>query len=261
VWLRQRSGQLLAELVAALSPENQQRVQGIPLVFDDSPGEVNAFAACSNGRALMAITDEMLRISAYLAQAQATDERFGSQRFDALVQHIGKNQRQGSPLVRPPAGFFDSAQQQDAQKVNRQHQIFDEQVAFVLGHELAHHHLGHLPCTARPDPLGAGEIARVLSNQVPLFNQPNELAADFAGTNNVLSAGRRSTSGYAYTENGGLLTMRFFAGLRGNSVVQILFDFEASHPAPQIRTPVIQQAANSWRLTGGQGLPLLRLGQ
>jgi hypothetical protein len=49
--------------------------------------------------------------------------------------------------------------------------------------------------------------------------------------------------------------------LRGSSVVQILFDFEASHPAPQIRTPVIQQTANTWRLTGGQGLPLLRLGQ
>jgi hypothetical protein len=101
---------------------------------------------------------------------------------------------------------------------------------------------------------------RALSDAVPLFNQPNELAADVAGTTNVLNAGKRSTQGYAYTENGGLLTMRFFAGLDNVSVVQILFDFEASHPAPQIRAPVIQQAAATWRFTGGQGLPVFRLG-
>jgi hypothetical protein len=50
--------------------------------------------------------------------------------------------------------------------------------------------------------------------------------------------------------------MRFFAGMDQLSPIDILFGFESSHPAPQIRTPVIQQAANTWRLTGGRTLPL-----
>lgn len=259
-WLRQRAQQLLTELVAALPADSQQRVSGIPLIYDDKPGEVNAFAACSKGRALMAVTDEMLRIMGFLAQSQANDERFGTRKVDELIRYVGQNQQPERPLALPGVGFFDVQQQLDTQRVNRQHQLFDEQLAFVLGHELAHHHLGHLPCTARPDGLGTADIARALSDAVPLFNQPNELAADIAGTTNVLNAGKRSTQGYAYTENGGLLTMRFFGGLDNVSVVQILFDFEASHPAPQIRAPVIQQAAATWRFTGGQGLPVFRLG-
>ncbi|HEX2882155.1 MAG TPA: M48 family metalloprotease, partial [Polyangiaceae bacterium] len=163
-WLRQRAQQLLTELVAALPADSQRRVQGIPLIYDDKPGEVNAFAACSQGRALMAVTDEMLRIMDFLAQSQANDERFGTRKVDELIRYVGQYQQPDRPLALPGIGFFDVQQQLDAQKVNRQHQLFDEQLAFVLGHELAHHHLGHLPCTARPDALGTADIARALSD-------------------------------------------------------------------------------------------------
>jgi hypothetical protein len=258
-WLRRRAGELIADLISALPADSQQRVAGLPLVFDNTPGEVNAFAACDKGRALMAVTDELLRISAYLAQAEATDERFASHKVDQVIQYIATHQRQNQPLATPSGGFFDSRQSADPTKTARQHQVFDEQLAFVLGHELGHHYLGHLGCTAKPDPLGAGDIARVLSGSVPLFNQPNELAADVAGTNNVLSAGARHTGGYAYTENGALLTMRFFQGLH-DAAGAPMFDFEASHPSPAIRIPVIQQAAAAWRFTGGRGITLPHLG-
>jgi hypothetical protein len=66
----------------------------------------------------------------------------------------------------------------------------------------------------------------------------------------VLAAGTRRTD-YHYTEGGGLLTMQFFAGLDQWSPIDILFGFERSHPAAQIRTPVIQQTANTWRASGG----------
>src|SRR4029453_11284366 len=99
-------------------------------------------------------------------------------------------------------------------KVERQHILFEEELAFVLGHELAHHHLGHLPCTGKPGPLGSADLARVLSSQVPIFNQPNEAAADLAGTTNLLDAGSRR-SGARWNEEGALLTMRFFSGLDG----------------------------------------------
>src|SRR5690606_4203450 len=86
-----------------------------------------------------------------------------------------------------------------------------------------------------------------------LFNQPNEAAADVEGTINVLDAGRArgGRGSYSWTEGGGLLSMRFFAGFGQLSPASILLGFERSHPPPQLRTPLIQQAAANWRSTGG----------
>jgi Zn-dependent protease with chaperone function len=248
--LRSRAQNILAELVAALAPQHQARVQGIPLVVDSTPGEVNAFAACTKeGRAAMAITDGLLEIAAGLARARATDELAGTRKVDEYIRFIAQNQRPQQPIVRPAATFWDPRFDLDSRKVARQDQLFDEEVAFILGHELAHHYLGHLPCTAGV--AGLAELAHVLTGAVPAFNQPNELAADVSGTGNVLSAGARR-QGYRLTEGGGLLTMQFFMGLDQISPADIFLGFERSHPAPQIRQPVITQTANTWRAYGGR---------
>jgi Zn-dependent protease with chaperone function len=207
----------------------------------------------------MAITDGLLLIEAGLAQAQAHDEIFGTRAVDSYIQHIAAGLRPGQPVPTPPPGLFPGAA--DPRVVARQHQVLEEQIAFVMGHELGHHHLGHLPCTASADPIGAGEAARVLSSAVPLFNQPNEITADLAGMYNVLDAGRlRAARGAAnWSEAGGLLTMRFFAGLSQLSPADLITAFERSHPPPTLRTPIIQQAAGHWRATGGNPLPVLSL--
>lgn len=257
-FLRAQAQAVLSELVRNLPAAQQSRVQGIPLIVDDEVGEVNAFAACSaSGRAAMAISDGLLEIQAHLAQAQALDELFGSRKVDEYIRFIAQHQRPKAPIVRPPAGFFDPGQSIDGRKVQRQHQILEEQLAFVLGHELAHHYLGHLPCTAGPF-LNSADVLRVLSDAVPSFNQPNELAADTQGVNNLLTTGaRRGNTAYRFSEAGALLTMRFFSGMDQFSASDILFGFERSHPPPLIRTPVIQQTATMWRSTGGQGLPII----
>lgn len=257
-WLRQKAQSVLAELMAALPDAARARVQNIPLVVDDTPGDVNAFAACADGRALMAVTDDMLEIMAWLAMASAHDEVFQSSKTDEYIQFIERNLVPERPLPRP-AGFFPAATQDDGRKVQRQHVIFEEQLAFVLGHELAHHHLGHLPCTGAPGPLGSADLARVLASRVPLFNQPNEAAADLAGTTNVLDAGARR-NGARWSEAGGLLTMRFFIGLEGGGGPNLLLAFQHSHPSPHFRIPMIQQSANFWRRTGGVGIPVPRVG-
>ena len=251
-FLRSRAQAVIQELIAALPSGYQSKVAGIPLIVDDRVGEVNAFAACTqSGKAAMAITDGLLDIEAHLARCKATDEVFGGQRTDQYIQLVATNQKPGQPIVRPAAGFFDPTQDADGRKVKRQHEILDEQIGFVLGHELGHHYLGHLPCTAGGGATAA-EVSHVLSSAVPFFNQPNEIAADVAGTNNVLGAGKRQAA-YHWTENGGLLTMRFFAGIDQFSPIDIVFGFERSHPPPQVRTPIIQQAAANWRSSGGQG--------
>ncbi len=254
MFLRGRAQAVIQELTAALEPANAQKVSGIPLIVDDRVGEVNAFAACTKGgKSVMAISDGLLDIEAHLARCKATDEVFGTQKTGQYIQLIAKNQKPGQPIIRPAAGFFDPGQDADGRKVKRQHELLDEQVGFVLGHELAHHYLGHLPCTATGGGVTAAEVSHVLSSVVPFFNQPNELGADVSGTNNVLAAGKRRAPAYHWTEGGGLLTMQFFAGLDSMSPIDIVFGFERSHPPPQIRTPVIQQTASQWRSSGGQG--------
>jgi hypothetical protein len=256
-WLRQRTITLMQELVAALPDDARRRVQGIPLAVDDTPGEVNAFAACTSGKAVMVVSDGLLDIAAHLAAARATDDVFGTRKVDEYVSFIATRQKPGQPVARPPRGFFSPAQETDARRVARQHDVLDETLGFVLGHELAHHHLGHLPCTGGPGPFGMGDLARGLSGAVPVFNQPNELAADTAGTDTILAAGARRT-GYHLTEAGGVLMMQFFSAADQLSPEDILFGFERTHPPPTLRIPVIQQTANYFRLTGGAWAPLPR---
>jgi len=255
-FLRRRAGAVLSELVAALPAAYQGKVQGIPLVVDDRPGEVNAFAACTEGKALMAVTDGLLEIEAQMAKAKATDELFRTRKLEAYIQLIATEQNPGQPVVRPAAGFWDPVQHTNGNKVQRQHQIFDEELAYTLGHELAHHYLDHTGC-AGPQAEGVtpADVARVLSANVPVFNQPNEIGADTNGTYNLLGAGARRQD-YHWTEGGALLVLYFFDGIRrGPRVERILFGFESSHPDPVFRIPIVQQAANTWRASGGRLSP------
>jgi hypothetical protein len=254
-FLRRRAEQILAELVAVLPPQQMARVNGIPLVVDSTPGEVNAFASCSGSRSAMAISDGLLQIQSQLARFRAYDELAGSNKVGEYVGVIARGARAKQPLPEVPAGFADPRFDLDGRKIARQYQLLDEQIAFVMGHELGHHYLGHLPCTAAGG-LSLSELGAVLSNAVPAFNQPNELAADMVGINNTLNLGRRRQD-YHLTEGGALLTMQFFAGLDQLTPGDILFGFERSHPPPQVRTPVIQQTAATWRATGGVGLPII----
>lgn len=254
VFMRNRVHQVHQILVAALDPTYRAKVASIPLVFDNEVGSVNAFAGCtSEGKSLVAVTDGLLDVSGQMAQAKATDDVFGTTKLQEYIRYVAQNQRPNQPVLRAPVGFFTDAQWSDARKVARQHQVFDEEVAFIVAHELAHHYLNHLPCTAQGG-LGAGEIARVLSGAIPAFNQPNEIAADVSGTQNVLKAGLGQTA-YRWTEGGGLVTLEFFSGLDQWSPIDILFGFERSHPPPGLRMPIVSQTASTWRATGGQVLP------
>ncbi len=249
---RQRSQLVHQELVAALAQHHHAMVQSIPLIIDDEVGEVNAYAACINGKALLAITDGLMEIQTQMARAKATDEVFGTQKFQQYVQFVAQYQKPKQPIVRPQAGFFDPTQDADGRKVQRQHQLFDEELAFVLGHELAHHYLNHTGCAGnQPGMITPADIGRVLSRAVPGFNQPNEVAADTNGVQNALTAGSRR-QGYKLTEGGAMLTLDFFLALKQMTPAEsILFGFELSHPHPAFRKPIVQQAANNWRAGGG----------
>jgi hypothetical protein len=246
---RSRVTAVAAELIGALDGSTRARVERLPITFDPNANDINAFATCTkSGKATIAITDGMLVLTAYLAQLQASDEVLATRYFDQYVVYVAQNQRQNAPVPAPPAAWLPSATRNHPTKVARQQQLNDEMLAFVLGHELAHHYLNHLPCTSIL-PLDAAEIGILLTDAVPGFNQPNETAADVAGIRNVLAAGRKRSTNQL-TETGALLQMRFFRALDQASPADI-FNFERSHPPPSIREPIIQTSAQAFRAGAG----------
>ncbi len=255
-WLRSHALALMQELIAVLPDVARVRVQSVPMVYDDTPGEVNAAAACTQQGAVLIITDGLLDVAARLSAAKANDDVFRTTKLNDYIQLVATQQKPDGPLVEPPAGFFDSTQQADPRRVARQHDVLDELLGFVIGHELGHHHLGHLPCTGGAGPLGLGEVVRGITSSAPIFNQPNEFEADSVGINNLLIAGAKRPT-YHLTEGGALVIMQFFEASDQLSPESVLFAFNRTHPPPALRIPVIQQTANYYRMTGGW-LPLPR---
>jgi hypothetical protein len=247
--MRAEAQLIVGELINALDASLRPRVASIPLVFDPSRSEVNAYATCSrSGKSAVAITDGMLVLCANLAELKAVDEVFGTQRFAEYANYVATHQRSGEAIVPPPASWLTTEQRNNAQKLARHRHLFDETLAFVFAHELAHHYLNHLPCTSVL-PLNASELGIMLTDSVPAFNQPNEAAADTAGIRNVLLAGRRRAKAQL-TEAGGLAQLEFFGRLDSARPIDV-FSFERTHPPPSVRKPIVQSAAQAFRLTSG----------
>lgn len=256
--LRGRAGSVLTELKGALKDSDRNKVQAIPLFADPSPGEVNAFAACDDqGQALMAVSDGLLEVMAFSARSKATDELFQTRKFDQYMSLLAKNMEAKKPLPRPAAGFYDPGQDNDPRKVARQNELMDEQLAFVLGHELAHHYLGHTGCANGGGSRGvnAQDFGRLLTRVMPGLNQQAEMASDVSGVNNLLAAGARR-QGVKWNEEGAMLSLNFFAAMDRLTPESIIFAFESTHPPPQLRMPIVQSTANTFRMTGGNALPI-----
>jgi Peptidase family M48 len=251
-YLRGTARSVLGELVEALPPAQKARVQGIPFRSENKVGDVNAYAGCDQRQPFMAVTDGLLQIEAYMAQLKATDEIFGGQKLDGYLQMMAKYQKPDQPVVTPPQGYVDPAQQVDPRKVARQHQLLEEQLAFVLGHELGHHHLGHTGCAngqSGDRPITLGDIGRIVNKVLPPTNQYNEMAADAIGVDDLLAAGARRP-GYRWTEGGALLTLHFFATLQRLTLESLAMSFLSSHPNPALRIQPVQQEAARFRATG-----------
>jgi hypothetical protein len=260
VWLRAKAKSVLDELTAALPPAAQARVQGIPLTTDSAVGEVNAYAACNDKNLpQMTITDGLLQVEAYTAQLRATDEIFRASKLDQYLQVFVKEQKPQQPIVAPPASLVDPAQQVDPRKVARQHEILEELLGFVLGHELGHHYLGHTGCANgqsgdRTGTLGDGQ--RLLTKTIPVFGQSLEVDADSVGVDDVLAAGARR-SGYHWTEQGALLTLGFFGALEPINALTPVITFVDSHPNPAVRVIPIKLEVVRFRQKGTWYQPLV----
>ncbi len=254
-FLEAESAEILRALVAALPSGKRERVDGIPFAFDRETTEVNAFAGCENGASFMAMTLPLARAIGHIAEAKAVEEQFGGQRVAAYDKLAADAVRADRPIPDPPPGFYAPNEAQDPRKLARQRVVLDEAIAFVLGHELAHHYLGHTGCANgdRSRGIDPATLGRVASRAVPLFNQPNEAGADVSGTENLLDVGVSRPGGM--TEGGALLVLGFFGELSRLTPSAVALGFLRTHPPPQLRVPIVQTAANAWRARKASPLP------
>jgi hypothetical protein len=146
----------------------------------------------------------------------------------------------------------------DPRRLARQIHLFDQQVAFILGHELAHHYRGHTGCAAQGSTTAsareAENLQRALSRAAPPLEQPFEVEADVWGITNVLERG--ATGGAPWTEEGALLSLEVFR--RFGPLAQGGIDvgvFMSTHPPSELRAPVVTQAAAMHR-PGQPPLPI-----
>lgn len=255
-FLEAESAEILRALVAALPAGKRERVDGIPFAFDRETSEVNAFAGCENGASFMAMTLPLARAIGHLSEAKAVEELFGGQRVSSYGKLAADAVRADRPIPDPPPGFYAPGEMLDARKLARQRVVLDEAIAFVLGHELGHHYLGHTGCANgdRSRGIDPATLGRVASRAVPMFNQPNEAASDVAGTENLLDAGTARAGGM--TEGGALIVLGFFGQLSQLTPSAAALGFLRTHPPPQLRTPIVQTAANGWRARKSSPLPL-----
>jgi Zn-dependent protease with chaperone function len=252
-YLRERVLAVVNALIVSLEPALRARVDQIPIVFDPNNTEVNAFATCSRGnKAAIAITNGMLTLTTNLAQLKAVDDVYATRWFSEYVMYIAHNQNANEPLLSPPTNWLTTEQKSNRSTLTRQLQLFDEIIAFVFGHELAHHYLNHLPCTSIL-PLDATEVGLLVTDTIPAFNQPNETAADVAGVRNVLST-NPSQLGHAFTEGGAIAQLYFFQALDNARPVDV-FTFERTHPPPTLRVMIVQTAAQGFRAGTQLGWP------
>lgn len=252
-FIRQEPARIVSELIAALPDGSRAKVASMPTIVIEDPKEVNAFAGCNQGgAAFVAITSPLLTFHARAAEVRAFDETFQTSHYDSFVRGVAEEIRSGRPIQGPPPGTLPLPHALDSRKLARQKHLFDEQLAFVLGHELAHHYRGHTGCVANPGAgVGPEDIARVLSNTVPFLNQPNELDSDVQGVHNLLAAGAKRQEG-AWTEAGALMTLDLFSRLSSLGIDSVLLGFLMTHPPPQLRIPIVQNAASQWRSSGGK---------
>ncbi len=244
-WIERRAGAILHDLVAALPADRQRKVELVRLVRSDALGEVNAFATCDREGPYIALGGGLLAIMAHLAMATATDQQFDTDRRRDYLEWLTSR-----GLAPPPVELYDTASHTDPRKVRRQHELLDEQLAFVLGHELAHHYLGHLACSSRDVVLVPADLGRELATALPVFSQLQELEADRAATENLLTAGARRPD-YAWTEDGAHLVLAAFDRHAPLGAKDILAPFERTHPFPHLRVPAVTVAAEQWHVVEG----------
>lgn len=247
-FLEQETREIHRALLAALDAPRRAQVESIPFEIVSEASEPNAAAACLRSQhARMMITSAMIELAAGISEAKAYDEVAGTDTYETYVTTVVDQVRRQQPVTGVDPSLHVAPHAIDAHKLARQRHLFDQQIAFILGHELGHHHLGHTNCVGGRSQaqIERDEMAAVLSHTVPPFEQPREVEADMWGLTNVLEAGHERPGG-TWTQEGALLNMDFFRRLSDHGGSELVLAFLSTHPPSVVRIPIIRSTAQQW---------------
>jgi hypothetical protein len=237
---------VMGVFVARLPAETKQRLVGAYVAFDESATDVNALAACDDdGDYVVVLSDALLNLASTVAQAQATDEIFGTHKLDEYAALLAGSQRQGVRPLPPPAGFFDASQSRSPARVALEAVRFREIVGGVVAHELAHLVQGDLVC---PNPTATHESGddqwtreereHALAVALKIYAPLRVLAADGAATSRILDAG--------LTEQGDLAWLSVVDRLE-SARADAVSTYLSLHHDGGVRAEVVRAAADQWR--------------
>jgi len=247
-FLRTEVTSVIDEVRAHLPADHRARVEHVPFHIVDDTTEPNAAAGCApgNGAPMIMITAPMLTICAATSEAHAYDELAHTSTYEAYATSIMDMIRRGGVRGLPP-GTTSGPLATDPRKLARQRQLFDEQVAFILGHEMAHHYRGHTGCApgGSASSAQAEDLERSLSQAAPPLEQPFEIEADMWGITSVLEAGHERAAG-PWSDEGALLSLDTFRHLGEMSTDDLPLVFLSTHPPSMVRAPIVEQVARSW---------------
>lgn len=236
-------------LVAALDEHERSQVSAVPFEVVIANTQPNAAAGCtrSDRSPVMMITSAMLELTAGISETKAYDEVAGTDTYESYVTAVVDQIRHQRPIQGMDPSLHQAPHATDPHKLARQRHLFDQQVAFIVGHELAHHYRGHTDCVAGRSQaeLQRDELARILAHTVPPFTQPREVEADMWGVVDVLEAGHERAGG-AWTEEGALLNLDFFRRLSDRGGQELVLAFLSTHPPSIVRIPIVRSTAQQW---------------
>ncbi len=236
----------LGALVAHLSPDDKKRLTGLYVAFDESATDINALAACDDdGDYVVVVSDALLRLATTVAQAEATDEVFGTHKLDEYAAFLAGSQAEGVRALPPPAGFFDAAQARAPAKLALEAVRLREIAGAVVAHELQHLVQGDLVC---PNPTATHERGddvwtreereHALAVALKIYATGRVLAADGAATTRLLDAGM--------TELGNLGWLSVVSRIEGTPAEKGS-TYLALHHDGGVRAEVVRAAADQWR--------------
>jgi hypothetical protein len=236
-------------LVAALPEHEQSQVRDVPFEVIQEDREPNAAAGCrrSTNAPVMMITSAMLVLAAGIAETKAYDELAGTTTYDQYVTAVIDQVRNQRPVAGVDPSLHAAPHATDPHKLGRQAHLFDQQVAFILGHELAHHYRGHTNCVAgrTAEEIQRDEAMQILAHTIPPGGQPREVEADMWGATNVLEAGHRMQAAQ-WTQEGGLLNLDFFRRLSEEGGPNLVLMFLSTHPPSLVRIPIVRSISQQW---------------
>jgi hypothetical protein len=247
-FLRTEVTSVIEEVRSHLPPDHLARVVHVPFHIVDDTAEPNAAAGCAPGNRapMIMITEPMLTIAAATSEARAYDELAHTSTYETYASSIIDMFRRGGIRGLSP-GALSGPLATDSRKLARQRQLFDEQVAFILGHEMAHHYRGHTGCApgGSASASQAEDLQRSLAQAAPPLEQPFEIEADMWGITSVLEAGH-SRGGGTWSDEGALLSLDTFRHLGEMRTDDLPMVFLSTHPPSLVRAPIVQQVSSAW---------------